>query len=116
MKTQATLAEQFLKFCESQPPEKSYEYLDQYGCAVAQFAEALGKSWRDISGSRVAPCAGHQGWDIDYLAGVWPRTFGALVERLKAYIAMPLRVAINQRANDAIGIPNNIYNIPPRFR
>lgn len=40
--------EAFADWCEKQPADKAYDYLDPYNCACAQYAANLGLAYRVI--------------------------------------------------------------------
>jgi hypothetical protein len=76
MKPQLTL-EAFADWCEKQPADLAYDYMDLENCAVAQYARSLGTKSPFITHSRF--------WsNSESLAALSPRTFGALAARLRA--------------------------------
>jgi hypothetical protein len=96
------LTSQFLAFCRSKPADEEYDYVEPWGCAFAQFANAQGLSfdgvgarhWDDLEGGRhelpipiqtaltadrLELCERH-GLSADH-------TFGALTARLEVILA-----------------------------
>jgi hypothetical protein len=78
-----------LAWVEKQPPEKQYVYSDETGCACAQFADAIGRGaeWANRPLGALDDlflACGKSVWrQLDHIACPWPRTFGALAERLR---------------------------------
>lgn len=70
----------FLLFCESQPPEKTYDYESITRCACAQYNVTICGSWYDEKSSHDE----NEFWcEANFVAGQGRHTFGALTERLR---------------------------------
>ena len=81
--------EGFLAFCETKDPSEEYTYVDIGYCACAQYADSIGlrQEWLDAPLFDERFQHRHHGiWSrLDVLAqDVQLRTFGVLVERLRA--------------------------------
>ena len=85
MKNQLTLSA-FADWCEKQPPEREYNYMNNRNCAGCQYLKAIGlpvlaygvDDWRDRQ------CNYHDipdGWNDCARARPW--AFGALASRLR---------------------------------
>lgn len=84
MKPQLTI-EAFADWCEKQPAEKSYDYMDTTNCAFCQYLRSLGieanvGQTRYYVGDALRPMPD----GIDRAVDLGVRTFGALAARLRA--------------------------------
>ena len=73
--------EDFQRFCEAKPPERSYQWNDSDICACGQFATVLKvRNWTHIGGLE------GKFWQLaNEIAGEYPRNFGALAQRVERY-------------------------------
>lgn len=76
--------EQFRDFAARQPANRTYNWVDSSVCACAQYARQIGEpNWTGYADGSVR--SGF--WNIaNGLAHVLPHTFGALTQRLDAYL------------------------------
>lgn len=89
-----SLSQQFLDYCRTKPADEEYRYEGCQQCALFQFLTAAGypvftvgpRYWSDIDGGKhelpieLLP----QCYDGGGVISLYPRTFGAVVERFEA--------------------------------
>jgi hypothetical protein len=78
-----------LEWVAKQPADKEYVYTDECACACAQFAQAIGQmaSWENRRPGYIPLWPRESIWRrLDTVACGWPRTFGALAERLRGQL------------------------------
>ncbi len=78
--------EAFADWCEKQPADKHYEYVDSDVCACSQYAQFIGLLQQDgMPAWRKAFYDGSPFWiEADDLAAGLPFTFGALAARARS--------------------------------
>ena len=73
---------EFASWCETQPTDAQYDYLDPCGCAIAQYFKHMGKDY-EVAGA----FGDRPETKAERAALAEPQTFGALAERLRSAIA-----------------------------
>jgi hypothetical protein len=80
---ESDLRAQFIAWLMTQDPAESYHWDNPHKCACGQFASAIGKrnDWFYSSHDGRAPS--EQWSELDAIAALTPRTFGALLLRMR---------------------------------
>lgn len=86
--------EAFADWCEKQPADKEYSYIDSENCAVTQYMRACGFPCAYSNRDKWYERRDNQTWyahkaperRMDILACELPHTFGALAKRLREAI------------------------------
>ena len=81
-------SEQFKAWVDQQDPDASYNYMDNFNCAFAQFLKSMGETEVNVDGFRYYTSLGcrdipHGAQQALYMA--YPRTFGALSKQMELF-------------------------------
>ena len=85
--TQPTLRG-FIAWLKKQNPDAEYEHMDPLTCAVGLYARSIGKTYGTLFGGLLCTHGGVrrlESWD-SFIAEPLPHTFGAALERAKAFV------------------------------